>query len=109
MKFSKKFTNKLVSYADRYFTYDRRIMRREDHNEHFDFFARRDDATVVIDRCSTGIYLCIKKDEIYIYIKLLQSHLQTSRILNVWYYAWDKRFCYPLQQMPNCARFRGAL
>ena len=73
MQFSKKFTNKLVSYADRYFTYDRRIMRREDHNEHFDFFARRDDATVVIDRCSTGIYLCIKKDEIYIYKTIAKS------------------------------------
>ncbi len=73
MKFSKKFTNKLVSYADRYFTYDRRIMRREDHNEHFDFFAYREDASVVIDRCSTGIYLCIKKDGKYIYKTIANS------------------------------------
>ena len=73
MQFSKKFTNKLISYADRYFTYDRRIMRREDHNESFDFFARRDDATVVIDRCSTGIYLCIKKDGKYVYQVIVKS------------------------------------
>ena len=73
MKFSKKFTNKLVSYADRYFTYDRRIMRREDHNEQFDFYAHRDDATIVIDRCSMGIYLCIKKDERYIYKTIAKS------------------------------------
>ena len=74
MKFSRKFTNKLVSYADRYFTYDRRTMRREDNNEHFDFYAHRDDATVMIDRLSTGsIYLCIKKDKKYVYQVIVKS------------------------------------
>ena len=74
MKFSKKFTNKLVSYADRYFTYDRRTMRREDKNKLFDFCAHREGTTVVIDRCSTGsIYLCIKKDERYIYSTIAKS------------------------------------
>ena len=74
MKFSKKFTNKLVSYSDRYFTYDRRLMRREDHNKFFDFCAHREDATVVIDRSPKGyLYLCIKKDERYIYKTIAKS------------------------------------
>lgn len=73
MKFSRKFTNKLVSYADRYFTYDYRTMRREDHNEHFDFCARRDDASVIIDRLPRGMYLCIKKDGKYIYSTIAKS------------------------------------
>ena len=78
MKFSKKFTNKLVSYADRYFTYDYRKMRREDNNEHFDFYAHREGTTVVIDRCSTGIYICIKKDERYIYKVIARSFAEIN-------------------------------
>lgn len=74
MQFSRKFTNKLVSYTDRYFTYDYRIMRREDHNELFDFCARRDDAAVMIDKLSTGsIYLCVKKDNKYVYQAIAKS------------------------------------
>lgn len=74
MKFSKKVTNKLVSYADRYFTYDCRIMRREDQNKPFDFCAYREDATVVIDRSPHGyLYLCIKKDKKYVYQVIVKS------------------------------------
>lgn len=73
MKFSKKFTNKLVSYVDRYFTYDRRAMRVEDKNNLFDFYAQRTGATVVIDRCPTGIYICIKKDNRYICKNIAKS------------------------------------
>lgn len=73
MKFSTKFINKLVSYVDRYFTYDRRAMRREDENSSFDFYAYRTGATVVIDRCTMGIYISIKKDERYIYKTIAKS------------------------------------
>ena len=73
MKFSKKFTNKLVSYVDRYFTYDRRTMRVEDENSLFDFYAVGEGTTVVIDRCPTGLYICIKKDERYIYKTIAKS------------------------------------
>ena len=74
MKFSTKFTNKFISYVDRYFTYDRRTMRREDNkNNLFDFYAHRSGTTVVIDRCPTGLYICIKKDERYIYKTIAKS------------------------------------
>lgn len=73
MKFSKKFTNKVVSYVDRYFTYDYREMRREDTNSSFDFYAHGEGTTVVIDRCPTGLYICIKKDERYIYKTIAKS------------------------------------
>ena len=73
MKFSKKFTNKLVSYVDRYFTYDRRTMRVEDENSLFDFYAVGEGTTVVIDRCPTGLYICIKKDNRYICKNIAKS------------------------------------
>ena len=74
MAFSKKFTNKLISYADKYFTYDHRIMRREDHNKPFDFLAYREDATVVIDRSPKGyLYLCIEKDKKDVYKVIAES------------------------------------
>ena len=73
MKFSTKFTNKFISFVDKYFTYDQRIMRREDLNKPFDFLAYREDATVVIDRCPTGMYICINKDNRYIYKNIANS------------------------------------
>ena len=73
MKFSKNFTNKVISYVDRYFTYDYRTMRVEDENSLFDFYAHRTGITVVIDRCPTGIYTCIKKDNRYICKNIAKS------------------------------------
>lgn len=73
MKFSKNVTNKLISYVDRYFTYDYRTMRREDNDSSFDFYAHTESTTVVIDRCTMGIYMCIKKDSKYIYRTIAKS------------------------------------
>lgn len=77
MKFSRTFTNKLVSYADRYFTWDSRTLRREGTDKCFDFFAyRKEDnnrTTVCIDRCKFGIYVAIKKDNTYIYDGFLKT------------------------------------
>ena len=73
MKFSRNVTNKLISYVDKYFTYDYRAMRVEDKNNLFDFYAHRAGTTVVIDRCPTGIYISIKKDERYICKNIAKS------------------------------------
>ena len=78
MKFSKKFTNKLVSYVDRYFTYDYRTMRREDKENLFDFYAHGESTTVVIDRCPTGLYICIKKYKKYIYKTIAKSFAEIN-------------------------------
>lgn len=80
MKFSRTFTNKLVSYADRYFTYDSRTMRREGTDKSFDFFAicREDNhkTIVCIDRIKLGMYVAIKKDDKYIYQGLLKTYAE---------------------------------
>lgn len=80
MKFSKTFTNKLVSYADRYFTWDSRKMHREDSTEMFDFFAyRREDdgnqTVVCIDHTNFGLFAYIKKDNKCIY----SGHFKTFK------------------------------
>lgn len=76
MKFSRTFTNKLVSYADRYFSYDDREMKREGTNEHFDFVARDYDRKIYIyiNRNSTGIFVYIRKDGKTIIREILQSY-----------------------------------
>lgn len=76
MKFSKTFTNKLVSYADRYFTYDDKEMRREGTNAHFDFVARDYDRKIhiYIHRNSTGIFVYISKDGKTIIREILQTY-----------------------------------
>lgn len=82
MKFSRTFTNKLVSYADRYFTWDKRTLRREGTDKYFDFFAyRKDDdirTVVCIDRCQSGIYVAIKKDSTYIYNSYLKTYKEVD-------------------------------
>ena len=70
MKFSKTFTNKLVSYTDRYFTYDHRTMRREGTDKLFDFFAiRRENGvttSVCVNRSKQGVWVSIRKNDEYI-------------------------------------------
>lgn len=64
MKFSKTFTNKLVSFTDRYFTYDSRKLKREgDATFSFDFIAHNHDTktSVYISRTKFGIYVIISK------------------------------------------------
>lgn len=78
MKFGKTFTNKLVSYADRYFTWDSRTMRREGTDKMFDFFAIREEdgrkTTVCIDRLYGMLWVSIEKDDHYIYSGFLKSY-----------------------------------
>lgn len=66
MKFSAKFTNKLVSYADRYYTYDSRKLKREDSTSHFDFVAFNHEpnntSALFIRRGRYGIWVSIHKN-----------------------------------------------
>ena len=64
MNFGRTFTNKLVSFADRYFTYDSRKLQREgDTTYSFDFIAHNHDTntSVYIGRTKYGIYVIITK------------------------------------------------
>lgn len=83
MKFSKTFTNKLVSYADRYFTWDSRKMKRENIGEMFDFFAiSRDNGIttcVCIDRSSQhGIWTSIQRGNTYIHHGFLKTYADVN-------------------------------
>lgn len=65
MKFSKTFTNKLVSFADQHFSWDSRQLKREGNNSFgFDFIAHNRDAktSVYIERTEFGMYVVIDRD-----------------------------------------------
>ena len=65
MKFSKTYTNKLVSFVDRHFTYDVRKLKREgDNTFDFDFIAHNRDTkvSVYVARTEFGIHVTITKD-----------------------------------------------
>ena len=79
MKFSRTFTNKLISYVDRYFTYDSRTMRREGTDAVFDFFAVYTDngvkTTVVVDRLKPNmLWVSIAKNDIYVHSGFIHSY-----------------------------------
>ena len=80
MKFGTTFTNKLVSYVDRYFTYDYREMRRENTSGIFDFYAREydTDTSVVIDKWALGIYVCIRRNGKEIIGKTLRTYKEIA-------------------------------
>lgn len=82
MKFGKTYTNKLVSFADRYFTYDKKTMRREGTDRLFDFFAisRENGHTVsvCINRSSYGLWVSIRKDDEYIIGEYLHSYSEVT-------------------------------
>lgn len=83
MKFSRTFTNKLISYADRYFTWDERYLKREDPTMHFDFFAIRGDedehrVVVCFRRGKYGIWANIDKDSKDIF----EGYLKTYKEVN---------------------------
>ena len=82
MKFSRTFTNKLISYADRYFTYDSRTMKREGTDKLFDFFAiNRDNGNttcVCIDRSTTGLWVSIQKNNHFIYSDFLKTYKEVD-------------------------------
>ena len=78
MKFSRTFVNKLISYADRYFTWDTRTMRREGTDKNFDFFAiSRENGTttsVCIDRSCVGLWVSISKNGHFIHSGYLKTY-----------------------------------
>lgn len=81
MKFGKTFTNKLVSYADRYFTWDSRTMRREGTDKLFDFFAinrENGHTTVCIDRSTVGLWVSIQKNNHFIYSGFLKNYKEVD-------------------------------
>lgn len=82
MKFGKTFTNKLISYTDRHFTYDKKTMRREGTDKCFDFFAfRREDGImtcVCVDRTKQGIWVVIKKGDKYICDEFLKTYAEVD-------------------------------
>ena len=80
MKFGKTYTNKLVSFVDRYFTYDYKEMRRENTGKIFDFYAREydTDTSVVVDKWALGIYVCIRRDGKEIISKTLRTYKEIA-------------------------------
>lgn len=82
MKFSRTFTNKLVSYVDRYFTWDTRTLRREDTDKNFDFFAiSRENGhitSVCIDRSICGLWVSISKDHNFIYSGYIKTYKEVD-------------------------------
>ena len=79
MNISRKLTNKLISYVDRYFTYDTRTMRREGTDSLFDFFGVCKDndvkTVVVVDRMSRDLlWVSISKNDAHIYSGFLKSY-----------------------------------
>ncbi len=83
MKISKTTTNLLVSYVDRYFTWDWRTMKREDPNEWFDFFGVRQDddrrLVVTVDRLDRNhLYVSIRENDTLIYSHMVKSYKDIS-------------------------------
>lgn len=76
-------TNKLISYVDRYFTYDRRELKREGEGKMFDFFGVRQDderrIVVVVDRMLHGvIWVSIRENDTYIHSGFIKSYKDIS-------------------------------
>ena len=81
LKMSKKDQNKLISFVDRYFTYDTRTLKREKADAHFDFFGinYETNTTVVVDCIKTGIYVAIKQNNQYIHVGFIGSFKELSQ------------------------------
>lgn len=75
-KFSRTFTNKLVSFADRYYTWDKRTLRREGTDKCFDFFAfnKENKTCICIDNTKMGMWVAIKKNDDFILAKHLHTY-----------------------------------
>lgn len=80
-KISNKDTNKLVSFVDRYFTYDTRKLKRENADTAFDFFGINYDThtIVVVARSKTTIYTAIKRNDQYIHKGFIGSFNELSQ------------------------------
>lgn len=81
MQFSRKTTNKLVSYVDRYFTWDSRKMKREGDFTDFDLVAFNHDngvTVVFIKHSKHGIWATINKDG----NQITSGYLKTYKEIN---------------------------
>ena len=80
-KISKNNKNKLISFVDRYFTYDTRTLKRENVDTAFDFFGiNYDTNTIVIIDCSkTTVYTAIKQNNKYIHKGFICSFNELSQ------------------------------
>lgn len=81
MKFGKTYTNKLISFVDRHFTYDVRQLKREGDNTFgFDFIAHNRDSkvSVYLERGEFGIYVSITKDSKDIKRGFLKSYSEVT-------------------------------
>lgn len=79
LKVSRTNTNKLISYVDRYFTWDRRTLKREGQCTLLDFYGVREDdgirTVVVIDRMQGGnVFMSIRKNDSTIYSDFAKSY-----------------------------------
>lgn len=74
MKFHRNYVNKLITFADRYFTWDIRHLKREGTSVELDFFAIRKEETDY-----TSVSISLTKYGIHAYIK--QNNETYSRIL----------------------------
>lgn len=84
MQISRKTTNKLVSYVDRYFTWDKRTMKRENTDKIFDFWGVRytdgnnPRVTVAIDKNSLFLFASIHIDGKTVYEGRIKTHKQLN-------------------------------
>lgn len=80
MKFSRTFTNKLVSFADQHYTWDSRKMKREGTTSEFDFVAfNHDENTMVcISREKFGIWVSIRRNRAYIKHGFLKTYSEVN-------------------------------
>lgn len=80
MRFKRTYINKLVSFTDRYFTYDRKAMKREGTSAYFDFVAHNDDnkTHVAINREKYGIFVCIRKNNKTFFCKILHTYKEVA-------------------------------
>lgn len=84
MQISRKTTNKLVSYVDRYFTWDKRTMKREGTDSVFDFWGVRHAegnnprVTVAIDKNSLFLYVSICINGKFVYDERIKTHKEIA-------------------------------
>lgn len=84
MQISRKATNKLVSYVDRYFTWDSRTMKREGTDKTFDFYGVRYSegnnprVTVAIDKNSLFLYATIRINGKSIYEERIKTYKEIN-------------------------------
>lgn len=84
MRITRKTTNKLVSYVDRYFTYDERGMKREGTDNHFDFYGVRHAdgdkprTLIAVDKNKYFLYACIRINGKEIYAERIKTHKELN-------------------------------